>query len=151
MFRLSARSLKELEGVDPRLVAVTRRALELSAVDFAVHDGIRTVQQQRDLVAAGASQTMNSKHLTGRAVDLVPWVGGKLRWEWPPIYVVATAVRTAAQELAVPLVWGGAWDVWFDQTEEPTEDLVELYVQRRKARGLRAFIDGPHYELREVA
>jgi peptidoglycan L-alanyl-D-glutamate endopeptidase CwlK len=147
LFTLGPLSLKELEGVHADLVAVVKRAIILTAQDFGVHDGIRTVEEQQRLVASGASQTMNSRHLTGHAVDLVPFVNGKLRWEWSPIFVIADAVRVAARELKVPLRWGGAWDVDFTASDESPEDLVSGYVARRKKNGQRAFIDGPHYEL----
>jgi peptidoglycan LD-endopeptidase CwlK len=146
-FSLGPNSLKELQGVHPDLVAVVRRAIQLTVQDFAVHDGIRTPAEQQKLVAAGASQTMDSRHLTGHAVDLVPYVNGKLRWEWDPIYVIADAVRMAAREKGVTLRWGGAWDVDFTASQDSPEDLVAAYVARRKKQGLRAFIDGPHFEL----
>src|SRR5690349_9518194 len=76
---------------------------------FAVHDGKRTPEEQRILVQSGASQTMKSRHLTGHAVDLVPVINGKLRWEWPPIYQIARAMKQAALELSVPIRWGGCW------------------------------------------
>jgi peptidoglycan L-alanyl-D-glutamate endopeptidase CwlK len=146
-FKLGKRSLDELQGVHPELVAVVQRAIEITAQDFAVHDGIRTAAEQQRLVAAGASKTLDSRHLTGHAVDLVPVINGKLRWEWEPIYVIADAVRVAAREKGTPLRWGGAWDVDFTASTASTEDLVSEYVARRRAAGLRAFIDGPHFEL----
>lgn len=117
-FKLGERSLQELEGVHPDLVAVVKRAIELSVQDFAVHDGIRTLDEQRRMVETGASQTLDSRHITGHAVDLVPYVNGQLRWEWEPIYRVADAVRVAAKELDTAIRWGGVWDLTFTQTEE---------------------------------
>ena len=146
-FKLGESSLKELEGVHPDLVAIVKRAIELTVQDFAVHDGIRTLEQQKKLVEAGASQTIESRHITGHAVDLVPYINGKLRWEWEPIYRITDAVRAAAKELGTPLRWGGAWDVVLTQSEEHPEDLVADYVASRKKAGKKAFIDGPHYEL----
>lgn len=146
-FVLGPGSKKELIGVHKDLVAVVELAIQKSIQDFAVHDGIRTLAEQQQLVAAGASQTLDSRHITGHAVDLVPYINGKLRWEWPPIYVIADAVRMAARELSIPIRWGGAWDVDFTQSTESTEDLVTAYVARRKKQGMKAFIDGPHYEL----
>lgn len=146
-FTLGAKSLAELEGVHPDLVAIVRRAIELSSQDFAVHDGIRTLAQQQELVNAGASQTLDSRHITGHAVDLVPYINGKLRWEWQPIYRIADAVRMAAKEQGTPIRWGGAWDVDFGASAEGPEDIVAGYVARRRKAGLRAFIDGPHFEL----
>jgi peptidoglycan L-alanyl-D-glutamate endopeptidase CwlK len=111
-FSLGRKSLAELQGVHPDMVAVVRRAIRLTTQDFAVHDGIRTIQEQREYVRRGASKTMNSKHLTqkdgyGHAVDLVPYINGQLRWEWRPIYAIAEAMRTAAGELGVVIHWGG--------------------------------------------
>ncbi len=146
-FKLSEKSLKELEGVHADLVAVVKRALELSVQDFAVHDGTRTLKEQQKMVETGVSQTLDSRHLTGHAVDLVPYVNGKLRWEWPPIYKIADAVRMAANELGIPLRWGGAWDIPFTDSTEPPEDLVTDYTARRKKAGKKAFLDGPHFEL----
>ena len=146
-FKFGKRSLRELEGVHEDLARVTHRALELTVQDFTVFDGIRTEDEQRKLVERGASTTMNSRHLTGHAVDLVPYINGKVRWEWDPIYDIADAVRIAAQELNVPIRWGGAWDIDFTASEYSPEDLVLGYVDRRRAQGRRAFIDGPHYEL----
>lgn len=147
MFQFSKRSDIELAGVHEHLARVVRRALELSAVDFAVHDGKRTLEEQQKLVEAGASKTLDSRHLTGHAVDLVPVVNGKLRWEWMPIYTVIGAVRLAATEFQVPLRWGGVWDRRLADLPESLEDAVAAYVARRKKLKLAAFLDGPHIEL----
>jgi len=146
-FKLGKKSKSELEGVHTDLVAVVKRAIELTVQDFSVHDGIRTIEQQRTLVERGASKTLNSRHITGHAVDLVPYIGGKLRWEWEPIYAIAEAVRAAAREQGVPIRWGGAWDRRLTDLDDPPEDIVTDYVSRRRNAGKRAFIDGPHYEL----
>ena len=146
-FKLGQRSRAELDAVHPDLVATVERAIELTTVDFAVHDGIRSIDDQRRLVAAGASKTLHSRHLTGHAVDLVPYVNGKLRWEWDAIYSIAEAVRTAANAFDVPIRWGGAWHLLLTDSELPPEDLVANYVEMRRRNGQRAFIDGPHFEL----
>lgn len=82
-FRFSQRSEKNLAGVKPQLVAVVRRALALSDVDFGITEGLRTKERQKQLVAEGKSQTMNSRHLTGDAVDVVAYVGSTISWDWP--------------------------------------------------------------------
>lgn len=146
-FKLGKRSVKELEGVHADLVSVVQRAIAITPQDFAVHDGIRTLDEQKALVERGASKTLKSRHITGHAVDLVPYINGKLRWEWEPIYLVADAVRTAAQELGIPLRWGGAWDVDFTASDELPEDIVTDYSARRRDAGKKAFLDGPHFEL----
>lgn len=154
-YRFGDKSLAELAGVHPDLKRVAHRAIEISAQDFAIHDGLRTETEQRENVRRGVSQTMASKHLKqadgfGHAIDAVPFVNGKLRWEWPPAYVVAAAVRLAAIELGVKLRWGGVWDRELAQlpaTPDLIEDAVEAYGARRRAAGKRAFPDGPHFEL----
>ncbi len=146
-FKLGRRSKAELTGVHADLVKVVERTIKLTEVDFSVHDGIRTEAEQRELVNKGASKTMKSRHLTGHAVDLVPYINGKLRWEWPPIYLIANAVRQAALELSVPIEWGGMWDRRWDRATGDPESEVEGYVARRRALGRKAFIDGPHFQL----
>ena len=147
-FKLGAASLKELKGVHKDLVAVVKRAIELTVQDFSVHDGNRTLAEQKKYLASGTSQTLDSRHLNGHAVDLVPYINGKLRWEWEPIYKIAEAVRQAAKELNVPIRWGGAWDIDFTESTGSPEDLTAEYVARRRKKGVKkVFIDGPHFEL----
>lgn len=150
MYKLGRHSLRELNGVNPILVDVVKIAIEITEQDFTVHDGLRTLQEQKILVARGASTTLKSKHLTGHAVDLVPYINGKLRWEWGPIYMIADAMRDAALDLGVSIRWGGAWDIDFTNSDLPPRKIVENYVVQRKNIGKRAFIDGPHYEMFNV-
>lgn len=151
MFILGKHSRAQLEGVHPQLVGVVQRAIQLTTQDFTVHDGIRTRGEQAEFYRRGVSQTMNSKHLPqadgyGHAVDLVPYIGGQLRWEWEPIYRIAAAMKEAAQERGVHLRWGGCW-CKFTLRDESPEDLVAEYISTRRELGLRPFIDGPHYEI----
>lgn len=108
-FRLSSRSLARLENVHPDLIRVVKRAIELTPVDFGITEGLRTKERQRQLVAQGASRTMNSRHLTGHAVDVVAYIGSEVRWDWPLYPRIAKAFRQAAAELKVPIEWGGDW------------------------------------------
>lgn len=108
-FKLSARSKQRLAGVHPDLVRVVNRALEVSEIDFAILEGLRTKERQAELFKAGASQTMNSRHITGHAVDLGAYVGGSIRWDWPLYTKLATAMKKAAAELGIPIIWGGDW------------------------------------------
>jgi peptidoglycan L-alanyl-D-glutamate endopeptidase CwlK len=114
MFKLSAKSLSRLEGVHPDLVKVVHRAIENSTVDFAVLEGLRTPERQQQLVKAGASLTLKSRHLTGHAVDLGAIVGGQVRWDWPLYYKIAEAMKDAARDLKVPITWGGDWTMFKD-------------------------------------
>lgn len=113
-FTLSLKSELRLQGVHPDLVRIVRRALQISTVDFAVTEGLRTLERQRELVAKGASQTLRSRHLTGHAVDLAPVIDGAIRWDWPPFYKIADAMKAAAAELGLPLEWGGDWKTFKD-------------------------------------
>lgn len=124
-FKLSARSRKNLEGVHPELVKVVERAIQITDVDFMVTEGVRSVARQKQLFNAGASTTLNSRHLTGHAVDLAAWVAtapgkGEVRWDWPLYHRIAAAMKVAANELGVSIIWGGDW---------------------------KTFKDGPHFEL----
>ena len=106
MYSLSQRSMQNLSGVHPDLVAVVKRAIEITEQDFSVIEGVRSKERQRELVAKGASQTMNSRHLTGHAVDLAPY---PLSWDWEYFYPIADAMKAAAEEFGVDLEWGGDW------------------------------------------
>lgn len=147
---LGATSLARLAGVDPRLVRVVKRAIQITSQDFTVQEGLRTRAQQIDYVRRGVSRTMESRHLTGHAVDLVPWSGGKAVWDWPLIYPMADAVRRAAIIEEVQLVWGGVWDrmlIDLPEYSSGLEKAVAAYTARRKAMGKSAFLDGVHFEI----
>ena len=108
-FKLSRRSLSRLEGVHPDLVAVVKRAIEITPIDFVVLEGLRTPEKQAELYRSGASKTLNSRHLTGHAVDLGVWHDGTVSWHWPHYDVLAEAVKDAARGLGIPVQWGGDW------------------------------------------
>jgi peptidoglycan LD-endopeptidase CwlK len=154
-YALGSASRAKLNGVHPSLIAVVEKAIKITTQDFSVHDGLRTVAQQRALVDKGASKTMDSQHLKqatgyGHAVDLVPYINGQLRWEWKPIYHIISAVTEAANSLGVPLIWGGVWDRKLSQlgsSPAALEASVNAYVDRRRKLGKSAFIDGPHLQL----
>src|SRR5699024_250994 len=108
-FKFSQRSENNLKGVNPDLVKIVRRALQLSPVDFGITEGLRTVERQRQLVAAGKSQTMNSRHISGHAVDVFAYPTSAGSWEWKYYEQIATAFKQAAKELDSPVEWGGDW------------------------------------------
>lgn len=108
-FRLSQRSRERLKGVHPDLVAVVEAAILLTPVDFMITEGLRTPARQAELVRAGASRTLNSRHLTGHAVDVAAWVDGGVRWDWPLYPRIAGAFKEAAAAAGIPLIWGGDW------------------------------------------
>ena len=114
MYKLGPRSLMRLKGVHPDLVKVVQHAIEISDVDFTVLEGLRTIERQRELVKAGASQTLKSRHLTGHAVDLAAWVDDQVDWSWPLYDKIAKAMKSAATDLKIPLEWGGDWKTFKD-------------------------------------
>lgn len=113
-FVLGSTSRARLKQVHPDLVKVVERAIQLTPLDFTITEGRRTVARQRQLVAEGASKTMNSRHITGHAIDFAVLVGGKVRWDWPLYPRVADAFKAAAKELNVPIIWGGDWPKFRD-------------------------------------
>lgn len=161
MYVLGPGSINTLIGVHPILVTIVHRAIEITEQDFGVFEGARTKERQRKLVAAGASKTLDSMHLLAtdrlgaeagqmsHAVDLVPYIDGRLRWEWGPCFKIATAMDAAATELghADKMCWGGVWDRWMSDyggSAEKMEAEVAAYGKRHPGPD---FVDGPHYQI----
>lgn len=147
-FKLSRRSRDNLIGVDPDLAAVVERAIQITSVDFAVAEGLRTAARQRELFEKKATQTLESRHLKGEAVDLVAFLGGRISWELNLYDEIADAMRLAALERNVGLRWGAAWNIpdirhWSGTMEQA----MNHYIDTRRKLGQRPFIDGPHFEL----
>ena len=120
MYVLGTVSKNNLKGVHPDLVKVVEKAITLTEIDFRVTEGLRSKTRQIELVNKGASKTLNSRHITGHAVDVVALIGGSVRWGWPLYDKIAKAFKQASKELNIPIIWGGDW---------------------------KAFKDGPHFEL----
>lgn len=115
-----ARSLDRLHGIHPDLRKVMDQAIKITTQDFTILEGLRTKERQKELFAAGATQTMHSRHITGHAVDVGVLVGGEVRWDWPLYAGIAKIIKEAASEVKVPIEWGGDW---------------------------HSFKDGPHFQL----
>lgn len=128
--KLDARSITRLQGVHPDLVAIANRASEITVQPFIITEGLRTLERQKKLVAAGASTTLRSRHLTGHAIDVAAFIdmdgtgdytsGDNIRWDWPLYKTISIIIKDAAKELGFPIEWGGDW---------------------------RTFKDGPHFQL----
>jgi peptidoglycan L-alanyl-D-glutamate endopeptidase CwlK len=147
-FKLSQKSLDEMQGVDSRLVAVVKRAIQLTTVDFGVTEGLRSLETQKKYVAAGKSQTLKSKHIDGKAVDLVAYINGKVSWELNLYDSIADAMVKAAKELGIPIKWGAAWNITdVTKWEGTMESAMNHYIDTRRKERKRPFIDGPHFEL----
>jgi len=110
-----SRSTKNMEGIHPDLRLVLDKALQDSPLDFVVIEGLRTKQRQQELFDSKASQRLDSRHITGHAVDLLP-IGpnGKPAFDWPLYDQLGPAVKKAAEELGVELDWGGDWKKFKD-------------------------------------
>jgi len=148
-YKLGNRSKERLEGVDERLQAVVRSAIGQSSQDFSVICGLRTIEEQRKLVAKGASQTMKSKHIDGLAVDLAAYENG-IRWELNLYDEIADAMREAAKDCGVKIRWGAAWHIDdFAAYDGTAEEAMNEYIDLRRSQGRRPFIDAPHFEIME--
>jgi peptidoglycan L-alanyl-D-glutamate endopeptidase CwlK len=123
---LDQRSEKNLQGVHPDLVRIVRACAQASPVAFTITEGLRTIERQKVLVASGASKTMNSRHITGHAVDvaaLIDFDGDgdlDIRWDWPLYKKISDGMKASAKVLGIPIEWGGDW---------------------------KSFKDGPHFQL----
>tara|TARA_R100000231_G_scaffold131169_1_gene103096 strand:- start:1599 stop:1973 length:375 start_codon:yes stop_codon:yes gene_type:complete len=121
MFKLSKKSLAKLDEVNPDLQKLVRNAIGLSTIDFGISEGMRTKERQKILYDTGKSQTMNSRHLTGHAVDVYAWKDGAVSWEFEDYETINIAFSQASKLTNIPYVWGGSW---------------------------KSFKDGPHFELK---
>lgn len=119
-FSFGTRSKERLQGVHLDLVKVLEEAIKESPLDFSITEGLRTKERQKALFDAGKSQTMNSRHLTGKAVDIAVIKDGEVTWDFKFYQLVADHIKKLAKELKIDIVWGGDW---------------------------QSFKDGPHFEL----
>lgn len=114
------KSIDRLATVHSDLIKVMSLALKRSKYDFSITCGRRTKEEQIALVKSGVSKTLNSRHLTGHAVDVAVYIKDKISWDYEHYAYLATVVDEVSKELKIPVVWGGSWET---------------------------FRDGPHYEL----
>lgn len=144
MKELDARSLSRLQGVHDDLVEVVKLAFNIGTQPFIVTEGVRSLEAQKKYVASGASKTMRSRHLTGHAVDLAAYIdtdgdgqkdpNEQVRWDWPLAFKIADAMRDAAEQLEIPVEWGGNWRLLNNNGPVKESDLAK-------------FADGPHFQL----
>lgn len=147
-FKLGAKSIANLEGVHDDLSTVVRLAIRLTAMDFSVFDGVRTDKEQNAKFRAGASKIdgfqKKGRHQIGadgfgHAVDLVPYFEGVLQWEWGLIFPVADAIKQAADDLRIPIRWGGTWT---EITSQRYQGMKAMQIYDTNPSW-----DGAHYEL----
>ena len=151
-FKLSKRSMSRLEGVRGDLHSTVLKAIQLSRCDFGVSCGVRSIEEQKALLAKGASQTMASKHLIqddgySHAVDLICYIEGRVSWELNLYDDIADAIKDAAIKEGKLIRWGAAWHKPLNEWDGSAEDLMNQYIDLRRSEGRRPFIDAPHFEL----
>ena len=140
-------SKQRLSKVDPLMSKIATRALELSPYDFSVAQGLRTIEEQQKLYDEGKSQTMNSKHLGGNAIDFAPIIDGKVNYDDKYIFAIADAFKKAADELGIDLRWGGNWNKNIGGYTKSSKDLHQEYLDESKRKNKNPFIDKVHFEL----
>tara|TARA_X000000950_G_scaffold287933_1_gene402439 strand:- start:5953 stop:6408 length:456 start_codon:yes stop_codon:yes gene_type:complete len=147
-YTFSKKSLKKLEGVDERLVGLAEMAISVSDIDFGISEGLRTKERQQILYDTKRSQTLNSKHIIGKALDVFAFVDGEVCWELAVYDDIADAFAMASRAHGVPLKWGCAWTVSDIGTWNGTmEQAMNSYIDIRRSQDRRPFLDGPHFEL----
>lgn len=120
MYKFSKRSLDNLKGVDERLVKLMEEVLSISIYDFGITEGLRTIEKQKEYVRTGKSQTMNSYHLKGKAVDIVVYKDREVTWDLKYYKEIADLVKKIAEHDGLKITWGGDW---------------------------KTLVDGPHFQL----
>lgn len=149
MYHLSESSQDKLVPLDPKLAQCVRRAITITTVDFTVFEGLRTRDRQEKLVAQGVSRSLESYHLTGHAVDLVPYIGGKVQWQMPACIQIAIAMREAAVHFGVRLTWGGVWDRLLSELDpvDLASEIHDYTTRYRQTHQGWPLIDGPHFQV----
>lgn len=106
-----SRALKDLSPrFRPKAVELLARCVE-AGIALMIIDTLRTPEEQAANIAKGVSWTVNSKHLTGDAIDVCPYdqyflhAADKLKWDandpvWQTIGQIGEALG---------LRWGGRW------------------------------------------
>jgi peptidoglycan LD-endopeptidase CwlK len=108
-FQFSRKSLSRLQGVNPLLISLAERALEVSPIDFGITEGLRTRERQNELYREGKTETLNSRHLTGHAIDVMAYPTPHGSWDFSDYELIAAAFKQAGNEMDTDVEWGGDW------------------------------------------
>lgn len=109
MYKFSNKSLLLLNEVHRDLRQVMLEAITDSPYDFAITEGLRSKERQQELFDKGLSKTLNSRHLTGKAVDIAVFVDGDITWNYKYYKEVAEHILVVSKLNAAPMIWGGNW------------------------------------------
>ena len=107
--------MKNMEGIDDRLIDIVELAITISPIDFGIPSsgGFRSTEDQAKLYTAGKSKCdgrdNKSYHQTGKAVDVFGYVDGKASWDTLHLTTIATCLLQASSQLGHELQWGGLW------------------------------------------
>lgn len=128
-FSLSTKSLERMQGVNPKLQEIAKKAIELTTIDFGIPQfgGLRSAGDQLYLYQSGKSKAdgINKKsyHQSGNALDVFAYVNGKASWDELHLAMVAAAMLQAASELGYAIEWGGLWKSFKDFPHFQIRDL----------------------------
>ena len=138
MYRLGKKSKRELIGVHPILSFAVMEAIKITEQDFTVFDGLRTEKEQRKYVREGRSHTMKSRHLSGNAVDLIPYINGNLTWDLQYFDEIEIAMKRIISKYNLPIEWGGDWKSFVDKPHWQISKGYDDYDVRKFAPHLAA-------------
>ena len=114
MPKFNQRSLEKLKDVHPDLRRVMLEAIENAPFDFGITEGLRSKERQLELYNQGKSKTLNSRHLTGKAVDVVIFIGNEVTWDLKYYKVLSEHIKAVAKLNDVAIEWGGDWKSFVD-------------------------------------
>lgn len=167
-YRFSKRSLDNLSEVHPSLTNIAHEAIEITPIDFGVTCGLRDRQTQYDLykkkksklngiprghrasinhngevlIIEGTGTSRHQRQASGysQAIDIVPYINGKISWKINDFIPVLELFKTIADQQEIKLRFGAGWFYGhkFNSIEEGYKDSLR--------RG--KWIDAPHIEYR---
>ena len=125
MPKFSKKSLRQLDTCDPLLQYLFKEVVK--HFDCSVIEGKRSLEDQELLLKEGATKTLKSAHLTGKAIDVYPYpvdFEDRDRWHYFGGFVLGTA-----RQFGIDVIWGGDWDNDTKTKDNTFDDLMhfELY------------------------
>lgn len=119
-------SKNNLKGVHPEMVKLINEAIKETPIDFTITSGVRSTAQQQALYAQGRTKPgaivtkadgvkNKSNHQAksdgyGHAIDLCPYVNGKLDWNTVANFkIIAAHIKATAKCMGIVINWGGDW------------------------------------------
>ena len=136
MPKLGKRSMKRLDGVDPRLISVLQKVVKY--FDITVIEGLRSQERQNELLAQGKSKTKFSKHCKGKAVDIAMY---PIDWDnRDDFHYLGGFVLGISAVMGVNIRWGGDWS-------SPSLDKKVMMGAEQRTTSDNGFDDLVHFEI----